>query len=148
MKTTKKTLQGLVARLCTLPGQDPVMFGSPEAVGILRNELGRALEAARSDDHATRAVERLMAEAKWRPTPSEIRVALDGTPEHATAPEPDRNCPICAGSGWRTTHRCEPDCPSCDGRGRVALSGGDATAPCPGAYLYAARCSCLRRAAA
>jgi hypothetical protein len=146
MKPTKKCLKELVSRLCTLPSQDPVMFGSPEAISIMRNELGRALEASRSDGHATRAVDRLMSEAKWRPTPAEIREALEGTPEFDAPAEPDPNCQICTGSGWRIAHRCARDCPRCGGRGRVELGGGEPTAICPGAITGAERCSCLRRA--
>lgn len=70
--TTKRHVKKLVTRLCQLPGQDNRMFDD-DMPQVIRDDLGRVLERlAKSDEHATEIVDRLLLNAKFRPTPADI----------------------------------------------------------------------------
>lgn len=106
----KKTwISKLVDRLCQLPAQNLEKLVDAQAV---RDEIGNAIKrAAKSEDHATRFVDRLVegesGRQVWRPTAAEIRDAAAATsvepPPKLTAANP--NCPECSGSGFKTVYR-------------------------------------------
>ncbi len=76
--TTKKHVKKLVTRLCQLPGQDNRMFDE-DMPQVIRDDLGAILERlAKSDEHATAIVDRLLVNAKFRPTPADVTEAWRG----------------------------------------------------------------------
>lgn len=142
--TTQPAIKKLVARLCGLPGHDPGMFGE-DAPSAMREDLGKALESAVNDSHATRVVDELVARCRFRPTPAEIRAGILATPEKIAAMtmSPDPDCSECNGSGFRWEVRGESGCRRCGGSGRVNLDrAGGAQADCACALHGAAKCGC------
>lgn len=101
----KKTITLLVDRLMRLPGRDAETMGvKPKDI---RDDLGRAIDRyARTDDHATRAIEALLGERRFRPTEADIRDFCMGAPVSLQETYADKpRCPLCNGNRFVTTWR-------------------------------------------
>jgi hypothetical protein len=78
-----------------------------------KTELKRALANAKTLDHASATINRILTTALFCPSPAEVRQALESTP---TAKQASAGCERCHGSGWwhqpmeNSTHGCQVCC--------------------------------------
>lgn len=102
---TKTALANLVDRLVVMPASSSEEFGvTGKAV---RNMLGQAIERySKTQDHAQRAVDMLLADRRFRPGEADIRQACMDTPvslEESFADKP--KCALCDGNRFVTVWR-------------------------------------------
>lgn len=143
MPTSKQLAKKLIDRICVLPAQDPTLYGT-EMAQVVRQEFARCLDAAKSDEHAQRAVDAMMAGCKFRPSPAEFRIILGEKLEVAEMVHFDPKCPECKGTGSAVRYVGDPECARCGGTGSRTIQAADGpfTAKCSCSQVWAERCKC------
>lgn len=88
----KKTAQKLVVQLKGMPGYPETAY--------LREQLGKALMSAATEDHAERGLAACLESSKFFPSVTELKSALRLIPHKSAATARREKCHACGGSGF------------------------------------------------